>query len=143
MPFLKRGAAAGLASALVLILGVSTVSASSGATVDSFALDSSWSHEEPTGEVTWFDVTGDVRVVTTADGRSSMTVHQHETQTYLDGAVVMESRSVSMQHALTIGENEFLVHLASRAHWTFGDAEGSLTYVLHIVDGALVVEHRS
>lgn len=71
MRIIKRGGAATLAVAANLALGVSTVAAGNGATIETFPLDDRWSHEEPTGEVFWFDVTGDVRIVTTADGRSS------------------------------------------------------------------------
>ena len=141
MKTLTRGAVSSLAATALLALTVSTVAAA-GATVETFPLDDRWSHEEPTGEITWFDVTGDVRIVTTADGRSSAIVTMRETQTvYLGDEVQMESRSVQMQHAITIGEDLFLLHLASRASWTNSDGGGSQTYVFQLVDGEVIVEH--
>jgi hypothetical protein len=139
----SRGGVALLAATLMLALGATSVAAAP-ATITTFPLDARWSHEEPTGEVTWFDVEGDVRITTTADGRSSAIVHLHETQTvYLGDAVIAESRSVQMQHAVTIGEDLFLVHLGSRASWSYGGVADAQTYVLHIVRGEVVVEHRT
>src|SRR5688572_9639993 len=116
MNILKRRAAAIAAAAFVLTLGVWTVAAA-GAIVDVMPLDDRWSHEEPDGSVTWFDVTGEVRIVTTADGRQSATVRMRETQTLYapDGNLVMEAESSSSQHALTLGEHTFVVHLSSRS----------------------------
>jgi hypothetical protein len=144
MHVLKHGGLATLAAAAILSLAVSTVAASDGATVESFPLDDRWSHEEPNGEVYWFDVTGDVRIVTMPDGRSSATVHVHETQTLLLGDdVLMESRSVSMQHAISFGDDLYLLHMTNRTRWTNTDGGGDYTVVLQIVDGRVVVDHSS
>src|SRR5688500_2000124 len=119
MTAFRRGTSVLVAALLTLILGVSSVAAA-GATVETFPLDGRWSHEEPDGHVYWFDVTGDVRIVTTADGRQSATVQMRETQTLYDpsGNLVMEATLASSQHSLTIGEDAFQVHLTSRANWT-------------------------
>ncbi len=139
----KRGATAALAALFTLILGVSSVAASGGATVETFPLDGRSSHEEPDGSVYWFDVTGDVRIVTTADGRQSATVQMRETQTLFDptGKLVMEAESATSQHALTVGENEFQVHLSSRSRYTNEYGGGSMKIVLQIVDGVVIVNH--
>ena len=141
-PF-KRGTTAVAAAMLTLILGVSSVAAA-GATVQTFPLDDRWSHPEPDGSVYWFDVTGDVRIVTTADGRQSATVQMREVQTLYDpsGRLVMESESSSSQHALTIGEDTLQVHLTSRARWTNEYGGGSYHVVLQIVDGVVIVDHQ-
>src|SRR5687768_15101767 len=102
----KRGTTVVVAALLTLILGVSSVAAA-GATVETFPLDGRWSHEEPDGHVYWFDVTGDVRIVTTSDGRQSATVQMREVQTLYDpsGKLVMEAKSSSSQHSLALGED--------------------------------------
>ena len=140
---LKRATPALAAAALTLIIGVSSV-AGAGATVESFPLDSRSSHEEPDGHVYWFDVTGDVRIVTTADGRQSASVHMREVQTLYDpsGKLVMEAKLASSQHALTIAEDAFQVHLTSRAEWTNEFGGGSYHVVLQIVDGVVIVDHQ-
>src|SRR5688500_9386968 len=135
-PF-KRGTTAVAAALFTLIIGVSSVVAA-GATVETFPLDGRWSHEEPDGHVYWFDVTGDVRIVTTADGRQSATVQMRETQTLYDptGKLVMEAELASSQHSLAIGEdNTVQVHLTSRSRWTNEFGGGSYHVVLQIVDG--------
>jgi hypothetical protein len=139
----RRGASVFVAALFSLILGVSSVAAS-GATVETFPLDGRWSHEEPDGHVYWFDVTGDVRIVTTADGRQSATVVMRETQTLYDptGKLVMEAKVASSQHALTIGENTLQVHLTSRGSWTNESGGGSYHVVLQIVDGVVIVDHQ-
>jgi hypothetical protein len=141
-PF-KRGAAAVLAALFTLILGVSSVAAAGGATIETFPLDGRWSHEEPDGHVYWFDVTGDVRIVTTADGRQSATVQMREVQTLYDpsGKLVMEAESASSQHALSIGEDTFQVHLSSRSRYTNEYGGGSTQIVLQIVNGVVIVDH--
>jgi hypothetical protein len=141
-PF-KRGAAAVLAALFTLILGVSSVAAAGGATIETFPLDGRWSHEEPDGHVYWFDVTGDVRIVTTADGRQSATVQMREAQTLYDpsGKLVMEAESASSQHALSIGEDTFQVHLSSRSRYTNEYGGGSTQIVLQIVNGVVIVDH--
>ena len=140
MHLYKRGTAVIAAALLTLILGVSSVAAG-GATVETFPLDGRWSHEEPDGHVYWFDVTGTVRIVTTAEGRQSATVQMREEQTLYDptGRLVMEAESSTSQHALTIGENEFQVHLTTRSRWTNEYGGGSLKSVLQIVDGVVLV----
>jgi len=140
---IKRGTIALAAALLTLVLGISSVAAA-GATVETFPLDGRWSHEEPDGHVYWFDVTGDVRLVTTADGRQSATVHMRETQTLYDpsGKLVMEASLASSQHSLTIGENAFQVHLTSRSRWTNEFGGGSYHVLLQIVDGVVVVDHQ-
>ena len=140
---INRGMTAVAAAALTLILGVSSVAAA-GATVETFPLDGRWSHEEPDGHVYWFDVTGDVRIVTTADGRQSATVQMREVQTLYDpsGRLVMEATSASSQHALTIGEDAFQVHITSRSQWTNEYGGGSYHVVLQIVDGVVIVDHQ-
>jgi hypothetical protein len=142
IPF-RRGASLLAAAILTLVLGVSSVAAA-GATVETFPLDGRWSHEEPDGHVYWFDVTGDVRIVTTADGRQSATVHMREVQTLYDpsGKLVMEAKLASSQHSLTIGEDAFQVHLTSRASWTNESGGGSYHVVLQIVDGVVIVDHQ-
>ncbi len=139
----KRGARVLAGALLALILGVSSVAAA-GATVETFPLDGRWSHPEPDGSVYWFDVTGDVRIVTTADGRQSATVQMRETQTLYDpsGNIVMEAEAASSQHALTIGEDAFQVHLTSRSRWTNEYGGGSYHVVLQIVDGVVIVDHQ-
>ncbi len=139
----KRGAAAVLAAFFTLILGVSSVAAAGGATIETFPLDGRWSHEEPDGHVYWFDVTGDVRIVTTADGRQSATVQMREVQTLYDptGTLVMESEAASSQHALSMGEDTFQVHLTSRASWTNEYGGGSYHVLLQIVNGVVIVDH--
>lgn len=141
-PF-RRGASLIVAAVLTLVLGVSSVAAA-GATVETFPLDGRWSHEEPDGHVYWFDVTGDVRIVTTADGRQSATVQMREVQTLYDpsGRLVMEARSASSQHSLGIGEDTFQVHLTSRSRWTNEYGGGSYRVVLQIVDGVVIVDHQ-
>jgi hypothetical protein len=140
---LKRGSTAIVAALLTLILGASSVAAA-GATIEVFPLDGRWSHEEPDGHVYWFDVTGDVRLVTTADGRQSATVQMRETQTLYDptGKLVMEAKVASSQHALTIGENTLQVHLTSRSNWTNESGGGSYHVVLQIVNGVVIVDHQ-
>jgi len=39
----------------------------------------------------------------------------------------MESRSVSMQHATTIGEDLYHRHLTNRSRWTDADGSGDQT----------------
>ena len=143
MTLFKRGATAVAAAMLTLILGVSSVAAA-GATVETFPLDGRWSHPEPDGSVYWFDVTGDVRIVTTADGRQSATVQMREVQTLYDpyGKLVMEAEAASSQHALAIGEDTFQVHLTSRSRWTNEYGGGSYHVVLQIVDGVVIVDHQ-
>ena len=140
---IKRGTIALGAALLTLALGVSSVAAA-GATVETFPLDGRWSHEEPDGHVYWFDVTGDVRIVTTADGRQSASVHMREVQTLYDpsGKLVMEAELASSQHALTIGEDAFQVHLTSRSRWTNEFGGGSYHVILQIVDGVVIVDHQ-
>ncbi len=142
MTAFNRGAAALVAALLILILGVTSVAAA-GASIETIPLDGRWSHEEPDGSVYWFDVTGDVRIVTTADGRQSATVQMRETQTLFDptGKLVMEAESATSQHALTVGENEFQVHLSSRSRYTNEYGGGSMKIVLQIVDGVVIVNH--
>ncbi|MGH2402814.1 MAG: hypothetical protein ACRDE6_08865, partial [Candidatus Limnocylindria bacterium] len=83
------------------------------------------------------------RVVTAPNGRQSATIHARETQTaYGGGQLRWQSRSVSRMHVLAIGEDLFLVHLGSRGRWS-GEIEGSVTLVLHIVKGKVVVDHLS
>lgn len=139
---LKRGTTAIVAALLTLILGVSSVAAA-GATIEVYPLDGRWSHEEPDGHVYWFDVTGDVRIVTTADGRQSATVQMREVQTLYDptGTLVMESEAASSQHALSMGEDTFQVHLTSRASWTNEYGGGSYHVLLQIVNGVVIVDH--
>ena len=141
-PF-RRGATAFAAAILTLVLGVSSVAAT-GATIETFPLDARWYHEEPDGHVYWFDVTGDVRIVTTADGRQSATVHYREVQTLYDpsGRLVMEAKVASSQHALTVGEDSFQVHLTTRSRWTNESGGGSYHVVLQIVDGVVIVDHQ-
>jgi hypothetical protein len=141
-PF-RRGASLLAAALLTLTLGVTSVAAG-GATIETFPLDGRWSHEEPDGHVTWFDVTGDVRLVTTADGRQSATVHMREIQTLYDpsGKLVMEAQLASSQHALTIGEDTLQVHLTSRGRWTNEYGGGSYHVVLQIVNGVVIVDHQ-
>jgi hypothetical protein len=141
-PF-RRGASLFAAVTLTLVLGVSSVAAS-GATVETFPLDGRWSHEEPDGHVYWFDVTGDVRIVTTADGRQSATVQMREVQTLYDpsGRLVMEAKVASSQHSLAIGEDTFQVHLTTRSRWTNESGGGSYHIVLQIVDGVVIVDHQ-
>ncbi len=142
MRFFTRGAAISLAVAAILSFGVSTVAAGNRATFESFPLDDRWYHEEPTGEVFWFDVTGEVRIVTTADGRSSATVHYKETQTLtLDDKVLMQSRSVSTQHAMGVGEDTYVIHVTNRSRWTNEYGGGAITVVLQIVNGVVIVDH--
>jgi len=143
MSLFKRGTTAVAAALLTLILGVSSVAAA-GATIETFPLDGRWSHEEPDGHIYWFDVTGDVRIVTTADGRQSATVHMREVQTLYDpsGKLVMEAQLASSQHSLAIGEDTFQVHLTSRARWTNESGGGSYHVVLQIVDGVVIVDHQ-
>ena len=138
----RRGTSVLVAALLTLVLGVSSVAAG-GATVEIFPLDARWSHEEPDGHVYWFDVTGDVRIVTTADGRQSATVQSRETQTLYDptGRLVMEAKVASSQHALTLGEDTFQVHLTSRSRWTNDFGGGSAHIVLQIVNGVVIVDH--
>ena len=140
-PF-RRGATVAAAALLTLVLGVSSVAAA--ATVETFPLDARWSHAEPDGHVYWFDVTGDVRIVTTADGRQSASVHTREVQTLYDpsGRLVMEAKIASSQHALTIGEDTFQVHLTTRSRWENEFGGGSLHIVLQIVDGVVIVDHQ-
>ncbi len=139
----KRGTTVVVAALLTLILGVSSVAAA-GATVETFPLDGRWSHEEPDGHVYWFDVTGDVRIVTTADGRQSATVQMRETQTLYDpsGRLVMEAESSSSQHSLALCEDTFQVHLTSRSRWTNEYGGGSYHVVLQIVNGVVIVDHQ-
>lgn len=138
----RRGAIALVAALLTLVVGVSSVAAA-GATIETFALDDRWSHEEPDGHVYWFDVTGDVRIVTTADGRQSATVQMREIQTLYDpsGTLVMEAKGASSQHSLAIGEDTFQVHLTARSRWTNEYGGGSSQIVLQIVDGVVIVDH--
>ena len=140
---IKRGTIALVAALLTLVHGVSSVAAA-GATDETFPLDGRWSHEEPDGHVYWFDVTGDVRIVTTADGRQSATVQMREVQTLYDpsGELVMEAKLASAQHSLTIGENAFQVHLTSRSRWTNEFGGGSYHVILQIVDGVVIVDHQ-
>ena len=140
---IKRGTIALGAALLTLVLGVSSVAAA-GATVETFPLDGRWSHEEPDGHVYWFDVTGDVRIVTTADGRQSASVQMREVQTLYDpsGKLVMEAQLASSQHSLTIGEDAFQVHLTSRSRWTNEFGGGSYHVILQIVDGVVIVDHQ-
>jgi hypothetical protein len=140
---IKRGTIVLAAALLTLVLGVSSIAAA-GATVETFPLDDRWSHEEPDGHVTWFDVTGDVRIVTTADGRQSATVHMREVQTLYDptGKIVMEAKLASSQHALNFGEDAFQVHVTSRASWTNESGGGSYHVILQIVDGVVIVDHQ-
>jgi hypothetical protein len=140
---IKRGTIALVAALLTLVVGVSSVAAA-GATVETFPLDGRWSHEEPDGHVYWFDVTGDVRLVTTADGRQSATVQMRETQTLYDptGKLVMEAQVASSQHALNIGEDAFQVHLTSRSRWTNESGGGSYHVILQIVHGVVIVDHQ-
>jgi hypothetical protein len=143
MTAFRRGTSVLAAALLTLILGVSSVAAA-GATIETIPLDGRWSHEEPDGSVYWFDVTGTVRIVTTADGRQSATVQMREEQTLYDpsGKLVMESEGASSQHALTIGEDAFQVHVTSRARWTNEYGGGSYHVVLQIVDGVVIVDHQ-
>ena len=140
---IRRGTIALVAALLTLVLGVSSVAAA-GATVETFPLDGRWSHEEPDGHVYWFDVTGDVRIVTTADGRQSASVQMREVQTLYDpsGKLVMEAKLASSQHSLTIGEDTFQVHLTSRSRWTNEFGGGSYHVILQIVDGVVIVDHQ-
>jgi hypothetical protein len=141
MNHLRRGGAA--IAALALTLGIAGTALAGSATVESFSLDDCWSHEEPDGSVTWFDVIGTVHIVTTADGRQSATVQVRETQTaYLGSELLWQASSVSHQHAMSIGEDLFLLHLGSRSQWS-GEIEGSQTYVLQIVNGEVIVEHMN
>jgi hypothetical protein len=143
MTAFKRGTTVLAAALLTLMLGVSSVAAA-GATIETIPLDGRWSHAEPDGSVYWFDVTGNVRIVTTAEGRQSATVQMREVQTLYDpsGKLVMEAESASSQHALTIGEDAFQVHLTSRARWTNEYGGGSYHVVLQIVDGVVIVDHQ-
>jgi hypothetical protein len=143
MNAINRGATAFAAALFILILGVSSVTASSGATIETFSLDGRSSHEEPDGHVYWFDVTGEIRIVTTADGRQSATVQMREVQTLYDptGKLVMESEAASSQHALSLGEDTFQVHLTSRASWTNEYGGGSYHVLLQIVNGVVIVDH--
>ena len=143
MNLFKRGTAAVAGALLTFTLGVSSVAAG-GATVETFPLDGRWSHEEPDGHVFWFDVTGDVRIVTTAEGRQSATVQMREVQTLYDpaGRLVMEATSSSSQHSLAIGEDTFQVHVTSRSEWTNEYGGGSYHVVLQIVDGVVIVDHQ-
>jgi hypothetical protein len=138
-----RRAATALAAALLTLLFVVSSVGAAGATVETIPLDGRWSHEEPDGSVYWFDVTGQARIVTSPDGRQSATVQMREVQTLYDptGKLVMEAESASMQHALTVGEDEFQVHLNSRSQWTNEYGGGSLRIVLQIVDGVVIVDH--
>ena len=140
MPIFRRGTTALVAAMLTLALGVSSVAAAS-ATVEAFPLDDRFSHEEPDGHVTWFHVTGTVRIVTTADGRQSATVNMREEQTLYDptGKLVMAASSATMQHALTVGENAFLVHMNTRGRWTGEYGDGASKFVMQIVDGVVLV----
>lgn len=140
---IRRGTIALVAALLTLVLGVSSVAAG-GATVETLPLDGRWSHEEPDGHVYWFDVSGDVRIVTTADGRQSATVQMREVQTLFDpsGKLVMEAKVASSQHSLTIGEDTFQVHLTSRSRWANEFGGGSYHVILQIVDGVVIVDHQ-
>lgn len=142
MTAFKRGASVFVAALLTLTIGVSSVAAG-GASVQTIPLDGRWSHEEPDGSVFWFDVTGQVRIVTTVDGLQSATVQMREEQTLYDptGKLVMEAESASSQHALTVGENEFQVHVSSRSRYTNEYGGGSMKIVLQIVDGVVIVDH--
>ena len=142
MTALKRGASVLVAALLTLTIGVASVAAG-GASVQTIPLDGRWSHEEPDGSVFWFDVTGQVRIVTTVDGLQSATVQMREEQTLYDptGKLVMEAESASSQHALTVGENEFQVHVSSRSRYTNEYGGGSMKIVLQIVDGVVIVDH--
>jgi hypothetical protein len=66
-----------------------------------------------------------------------------EEQTLYDptGKLVMEAESASSQHALTVGDNEFQVHLTSRSRYTNEYGGGSMQVVLQIVDGVVIVDH--
>ena len=137
----RRGGAALVA--FLLTLGIAGTALAGSATVESVPLDNSWSEPEPDGSVITYDVIGTVHIVTTADGRQSATVQMRETQTaYLGSELLWVARSVSHQHAMSIGEDLFLLHLGSRSHWS-GEIEGSQTYVLHIVNGEVIVEHTN
>ena len=140
---IRRGTIALVAALLTLVLGVSSVAAG-GATVETLPLDGRWSHEEPDGHVYWFDVTGDVRIVTTADGRQSASVQMREVQTLYDpsGKLVMEAKVASSQHSLTIGKDTFQVHLTSRSRWTNEFGGGSSHVILQIVGGVVIVDHQ-
>lgn len=140
MTLFKRGTTALVAAILTLTLGVSSAAAA-GATVETIPVDQRWFHPEPDGSVFWFDVTGTVRIVTTADGRQSATVNTREEQTLYDpaGKLVMVANSATTQHALTIGENEFQVHLNMRSRWTNEYGGGSSKFVMQIVDGVALV----
>ena len=143
MSALTRGATAVVAALLTLVLGVSSVAAA-GATLEVMPLDDRWSHEEPDGSVYWFDVTGEVRIVTSPDGRQSATVQMRQVQTLYDasGRLVMEAESSSSQHALSLGEDTFQVHVSSRSRWSSEYGDGSSRIVLQIVNGVAIVDHQ-
>ena len=80
--------------------------------------------------------------MTTADGRSSATVHYKETQTLtLDDKVLMESRSVATQHAMGVGEDTYVIHVTTRSRWTNEYGGGAITLILQIVNGVVIVDH--
>lgn len=71
-------------------------------------------------------------------------MHHHETQTLVLGDVVlMESESVSTQHAMGVGENTYVVHLTNRMRWTNDQGSGAFTVVLQILNGVVIVDHSS
>jgi hypothetical protein len=137
----RRGLATLVAAALSLTIGVSTAFAGTGATVEVYRLDDYHEHEEPNGDVYTFDVTGNLRVVTTTDGRQSATIHFDQVQTLIsEGRVVMEAFTTNKQHALTLGEDQFQVHLTFHSEWTNEVGEFSQRYLLQIVNGVVVME---
>jgi hypothetical protein len=77
-------------------------------------------------------------------GRQSATAQMREEQTLYDPSrkLVMQAKGASSQHALTIGEDTFQVHLTSRARWTNEYGGGSYHVVLQIVDGVVIVDHQ-
>lgn len=137
----RRGAAVLAAVVLTLTLGVASAFAAGGATIETVTLDSSHSHEEPTGEVTYFDLTGAVRIVTTPDGRQSATIQYVDRQTTVLGdQVLIESVSSGKQTMLSKGDDIFVVHLTSRSSWTSGGEEFSSRFLIQIVNGVVVAE---
>jgi hypothetical protein len=140
----RRGVAAIAAAALSLTIGVTSALAGTGATVETFSLDNYHEHHEPNGDVFTFDTTGTVRIVTTPDGRQSATVQYDEVQTLISGGtVVMTAFSSGKQHALSLGEDQFQVHLSSRSEWSNEFGEFSDKYLLQIVNGVVVMEQIS
>jgi hypothetical protein len=138
---IRRGGAFLAAALLTLSIGATATHAAGGATVEVFDLTSYHEHEEPNGDVYTFDVTGTLRIVTTPDGRQSATAHYEQVQTLVSaGKVVMEAFTTNRQHALTLGEDQFQVHLMFRTDWTNESGEYSQRYLVQIVNGVVVME---